>query len=355
MLAACRERGLTVETADAIGSLRALADNSVAVVSAFHLVEHLPFDAVQELVKQSLRVLQPGGLLIMETPNPENPMVGACRFYLDPSHERPIPPNLLGFLAEYGGFARHKVARLQEDPALHTAPIRLINVIDGASPDYGIVAQKAAPAEVLERFDPAFHRQFGIGVEELAQRFEQNQQANLAELKSTLSERLERAAGEFSARLEAQARAFSERLERQVAELTGRLDRYGEDLTLVDKHWQHHAAETSASSARTDAVLAEVQALIAQADARIAKLNTDLAKTDLLQVQYDAKLAEMNLRMTESHTQVAADHARHEEERKALLNELSATQAQLMAMFDSTSWRVTAPLRWAGRVIRRRK
>jgi len=150
MLAACRERGLQVETADALAALRACPDHSLALVSAFHLVEHIPFDLVRELAAEALRALQPGGLLIMETPNPENLVVGASSFYMDPSHLHPIPPNLLAFTAEHAGYLRHKIVRLQEEPQLHTDPaLGLINVLEGPSPDYSVVAQKAADAATL--------------------------------------------------------------------------------------------------------------------------------------------------------------------------------------------------------------
>ena len=41
----------------------------------------------------------------METPNPENVIVGASTFYLDPGHVRPLPPGLLSFLLEARGLA----------------------------------------------------------------------------------------------------------------------------------------------------------------------------------------------------------------------------------------------------------
>ena len=90
MLEACRERGLNVQTQDVIIALKALPDASHAIVSGFHIVEHIPFSDLQILVQEALRVLQPGGLLIMETPNPENILVGTTNFYLDPTHQRPI-------------------------------------------------------------------------------------------------------------------------------------------------------------------------------------------------------------------------------------------------------------------------
>ena len=114
MLEACRELGLSVEHCDALEALKNLADESQIVVSGFHIAEHLPFDILQTLVKETLRVLKPGGLLILETPNPENLTVGTSSFYFDPSHLRPIPPPLLAFLPEYYGFKNVKTIRLQE-------------------------------------------------------------------------------------------------------------------------------------------------------------------------------------------------------------------------------------------------
>ena len=143
MLEACLERGLPVEQGDALAYLSALPDESQAVVSAFHVVEHITFDQLGTLVAETLRVLMPGGLLIMETPNPENIVVATRNFYLDPTHQRPIPPMLLAFVAEYAGFARVKTLRLQESKELvNKGDVSLQDVFAGVSPDYAVVAQK---------------------------------------------------------------------------------------------------------------------------------------------------------------------------------------------------------------------
>jgi SAM-dependent methyltransferase len=183
MLAACHERGLAARHADALAALRACPDASLALVSAFHLVEHLPFDLVRELIAEALRALKPGGLLIMETPNPENLTVGATSFYLDPSHLHPLPPGLLGFAADHAGFARHRIVRLQEDPQLHTdAPVGLITVLEGVSPDYAVVAQKTAGPALLATFDAAFDAPLGVTLSALSQRYEQQLAGQHAEI-----------------------------------------------------------------------------------------------------------------------------------------------------------------------------
>ena len=108
MLSACRELNLNVCQADALDYLRGLTANKLSVVSAFHVVEHISFEALRQLVDEAYRVLKPGGLLILETPNSENLVVGTSDFYLDPTHQRPLPAQLLSFVVEYAGFARVK-------------------------------------------------------------------------------------------------------------------------------------------------------------------------------------------------------------------------------------------------------
>ena len=185
MLSACRERNLAVYEDDAIEFLKTLPDNSQIIVSGFHLVEHIPFDDVRRLVDEALRVLKPGGIIILETPNPENLVVGSCNFYLDPTHNRPVPPLLLSFLVEYCGFYRSKILRLQELAALvkNDEPT-LINVLNGSSPDYAVVAQKNAPIDLQNITADLFNAEYGLSMEVLADRFQKKMQSTFESAKS---------------------------------------------------------------------------------------------------------------------------------------------------------------------------
>ncbi|WP_414040092.1 class I SAM-dependent methyltransferase [Acidithiobacillus sp. M4-SHS-6] len=174
MLSACASLGLRTERRDMLETLRSQPEASFMVVTGFHIAEHVPFPVLQELVAEALRVLKPAGLLILETPNAENLVVGSSSFYLDPTHQRPLPPLLLAFLTEYAGFLRNKILRLQESPDLTApdAPVSLLQVLAGVSPDYAVVAQKeAAPAD-LARLDAPFAQEYGLTLADLAARYE---------------------------------------------------------------------------------------------------------------------------------------------------------------------------------------
>jgi O-antigen chain-terminating methyltransferase len=173
MLQVCFARGLSARNIDAISFLRMLHDDSQAVVSGFHIAEHLPFEVLQTLIAEAHRVLRPGGLLILETPNAENFDVGTLAFHMDPTHNKPLPPGLLSFLPRYYGFARSKVMRLQEKQELVRADTaRLIDVFRGVSPDYAVIAQKAGEPGFVAQFDALFAADYGLTLDTLSERFE---------------------------------------------------------------------------------------------------------------------------------------------------------------------------------------
>lgn len=104
MVEHCRAAGFTVSHDDAVNVLRQQPDDSHALVSAFHIAEHLPFEVLYRLVDEAHRALAPGGVLILETPNPENLLVGSHTFYHDPTHRNPLTPTAMSFLLRYCGF-----------------------------------------------------------------------------------------------------------------------------------------------------------------------------------------------------------------------------------------------------------
>jgi O-antigen chain-terminating methyltransferase len=112
MVAQCREHGLEAAVGDGVEHLVALDQGSLAGVTAIHVIEHVPFRTLARLVAAAFRALRPGGVLVFETPNPENLIVGACNFYYDPTHLRPLPPEPVRYLLESAGFERVAIERL---------------------------------------------------------------------------------------------------------------------------------------------------------------------------------------------------------------------------------------------------
>jgi O-antigen chain-terminating methyltransferase len=206
MLAEARSRGLNVRTANALDCLREYGPNSLGVVSAMHVVEHMPPEIYKELVLEAFTALAPGGLLILETPNPENLNVGANTFYLDPTHLRPVTHQYLQFLAELAGFDRVKIVRLHEDPALvrNERPVTLMDVLAGVSNDFALIAQKAGPSEILGATEAAFSRDYGLTLNDLAARYEEQRTNEIS--------RLERSARQtISGQIKAAVRRLSPR------------------------------------------------------------------------------------------------------------------------------------------------
>jgi O-antigen chain-terminating methyltransferase len=99
-----RAEGLDVLEGDACAHLASVPDGSLAMVTAHHLVEHLPFRTVAWIAREALAKLAPGGLLLFETPNPNSLLVGARSFHMDPTHLRPLPAEVLETLLDTVGF-----------------------------------------------------------------------------------------------------------------------------------------------------------------------------------------------------------------------------------------------------------
>jgi O-antigen chain-terminating methyltransferase len=82
-------RGLRVEIGVIPDCLKGIGDNSIGSIFAAHVVEHLPFSPLVELFAEARRVLRPGGLLMLETPNAETLMMSASDLWRDPTHLAP--------------------------------------------------------------------------------------------------------------------------------------------------------------------------------------------------------------------------------------------------------------------------
>jgi len=157
MVEHCRARGLSVIHADVLEHLQTLRGDSLAAVTSIQVIEHLPFRALLRLASEAFRVLRPGGVIILETPNPENLIVGACNFYYDPTHVRPLPPEPMRYLLESVGFERTTIERLHPGTTASDAtdaadPVaRVYSAIMRVPQDYALIGYKPASAHDSSR------------------------------------------------------------------------------------------------------------------------------------------------------------------------------------------------------------
>ena len=124
-VAECRARGLDVVQGDLLDFLRAEQAGTVGAVFAAQVVEHLKAHVLVDLVRESQRVLRSGGLLVLETVNPRS-VVGFLEvFTRDLTHERPLHPDTLRFLAAAEGFSDVRIewrSPVEPDARLQTIP-----------------------------------------------------------------------------------------------------------------------------------------------------------------------------------------------------------------------------------------
>jgi len=81
--------------------------------------------------------------LIFETPNANNAKVSGCSFYLDPTHKKPLPPQLLHFIFSYFGFAEVKQIFLHpEDSVTQDGQPFDHSQLESLAQDFAIIGYK---------------------------------------------------------------------------------------------------------------------------------------------------------------------------------------------------------------------
>jgi O-antigen chain-terminating methyltransferase len=159
-VAECRDRGLDVVQGDLVAFLRAQPDGSLGAVFAAQVAEHLPPPVLGTLLAQAHRVLRRDGLLVLETVNAASALAFLDVFIRDLTHERPLHPETLRFLAAAAGFSEARIewrSPVPEDVKLRSAPsgalappvarvfnenVERLNALLFAPLDYALVARR---------------------------------------------------------------------------------------------------------------------------------------------------------------------------------------------------------------------
>ena len=144
-VATCRHKALDAEVADLFVYLENLPEASLDGIFCSQVVEHLPPQRLPEMIRLCASRLQRNGVLAIETPNPECLAIFATHFYLDPTHQRPVPHPLLAFYLEEFGVGNIEVRKLspaaESMPSLKSLPEDFREAFFGGL-DYAILGKK---------------------------------------------------------------------------------------------------------------------------------------------------------------------------------------------------------------------
>jgi glycosyltransferase involved in cell wall biosynthesis/SAM-dependent methyltransferase len=136
MVGRCRAKGHEhVDLADANSYLEKCADDSIGAIFCAQVIEHMPYEELLRFYGLGLRKLEPGGLLILETVNPHS--VPALKtFWVDPTHQHPLFPEVALALCEISGFESAYV--------FHPNGKGQVEVDRYETGEYAVVAKRAA-------------------------------------------------------------------------------------------------------------------------------------------------------------------------------------------------------------------
>jgi O-antigen chain-terminating methyltransferase len=156
----CRGRGHEVVHGDLVEYLQAQGPGSLGGVFAAQVAEHLPPPVLGTLLAEAHRTLRGGGVLLLETPNPASALAFHDVFIRDLTHERPLHPETLRYMAAAAGFSDARIdmrTPVPEDVRLRLLPgsglpppviqvlnenVERLNALLFAPIDYAIVARR---------------------------------------------------------------------------------------------------------------------------------------------------------------------------------------------------------------------
>lgn len=109
---AARRKNVTVLQGDFFEHLQQVPERSLGGVFAARVIEYLPSNLRLELISLCAKRLKPDGLIIIETINPGSDFPFGRNSRIDPSHLRPIYPEILKSTLDSNGFREPRICVL---------------------------------------------------------------------------------------------------------------------------------------------------------------------------------------------------------------------------------------------------
>ena len=165
MVSVCESKGLNIIENNALEALQILPDNSISIITIFHMVEHLEYNQLFQILVECSRILQKNGVLIIETPSIDNLIVSTNSFYLDHSHKTHINAESFSFMIENNGFIKAKHYFLRGGPLQNTEHNKLTRLLNGVAQDLLFVATKSQfMADDLFNINNTWELQLNVGI-----------------------------------------------------------------------------------------------------------------------------------------------------------------------------------------------
>lgn len=153
-----RQASHKVEEADAFDYLTSQRGAFDGIFSA-HFVEHLPPDRAVELITRAFAALQPGGRLLLATPNSASLPTLQREFWWDASHVRFYDIDLLRFWLTQAGFEQVEGGTNPE--SWPGSPIGLDDLVVPKLPPLGFadkVVRRLGLSRLVQRTDATHHQ-----------------------------------------------------------------------------------------------------------------------------------------------------------------------------------------------------
>lgn len=104
MLRIAIEKGLKCFESDALQYLKQQPSASKGGIFSAQVVEHLQPDYLRDMVVEAFRVLKKNSPIVLETVNPLSVFALSNIYFLDVTHQKPLHPEFMRYLAESSGF-----------------------------------------------------------------------------------------------------------------------------------------------------------------------------------------------------------------------------------------------------------